>query len=44
MKQKLWFGPDLLFGSELLGLLESELVCLFWFGWELGLGVELGCV
>lgn len=33
LEQKLWFGPDLLFGS--MSLLESGLVCLFCFGWEL---------
>lgn len=43
VKQKLQFGPDLLFGSGSLSLLASELVCLFWFGWELGLGAELAC-
>lgn len=44
VKQKLEFGPDLLFGFGLLSLLESELVCLLWTGWELVLGVELECV
>lgn len=44
VKHKLEFELDLLIGSGLLSLLESELVCLFWFEWELGLGVGLECV
>lgn len=43
-EQSSQLGPDLLFGSGLLSLLESELVCSFWFGWKVELKEELDCV